>query len=326
MGVNQRRAAYIAIMILFGIAAVVSWVTSNTTGKVTAFSLTLLAFLSVLLQIPRIQNMSNDVLDTLERVIGRLLGWLGTLRLQAWLRQAVTNPKYLWTIVALLVMAFIIRGFWPTIPPHLTGVAPQACGGAFSDEFQGSLDSRWSKLNLSGSATYSTTQGFLSLSAPPDSDLNPTHHRNFSAPRLLQPISGDFTLSTRISSLSPRANWQGAGILIWQDQATFLRVELAVSEFRPLGINVQQSSRGSFTTVSSPIYYPLTTLPVELSVQKHGALFTVWWRVPGQHWQYVDKTDPRFDSSKLMAGLDLLVVYGAPRTTASYDYFMVSCS
>lgn len=51
-----------------------------------------------------------------------------------------------------------------------------------------------------------------------------------------------------------------------------------------------------------------------------------WWRVPGQHWQYVDETDLPFDSSKLTAGLDLLVAYGAPRTTASYDYSMVSCS
>src|SRR5690348_15172835 len=63
------------------------------------------------------------------------------------------------SFVLLLLMAVILIASlilqWFNILPHI----PQNCGGAFSDWFHGNLDSRWSWVNPSGNATYSTGQG-----------------------------------------------------------------------------------------------------------------------------------------------------------------------
>ena len=229
-----------------------------------------------------------------------------------WSRMIVSSSL----VVVVLMLGVIGRFVFPSW---------QSCGGAFSDAFHGSLDSRWNWVNPGGNATYSTAQGFLSLSAPPDSDIYPKYH-NFSAPRLLQHISGDFTLSTLISSFSPNTNYQSTGILLWQDRTTFLRVEIAFGLSGERGVDLQQNDDSEFSTVSSLKRHPTTAGSIELSIQKQDDHFTAWWRVPGQNWQSVGETDLHFDSSKLMAGLDLIADYSAPQTTASYSYFKVSCT
>lgn len=227
--------------------------------------------------------------------------------------------------IVILAVSLILE--WFDILPHISSptpsstpgpVMPQNCGGAVSDGFHGSLDSRWQWVNPSGSATYSTAQGYFSLSAPPNSDLYPRYN-NFSAPRLLQPINGDFTLSTLVS-FSPNTNYQSAGLLLWQDQTTFLRLEIAFGLSKKRGVTFQHDGQ----PLSTMDQHPTTAKSIELSIQKQGDHFTAWWRVPGQNWQSAGETDLHFKN--LMVGLDLIADYSAPRTTASYDYFMVSCS
>jgi hypothetical protein len=72
---------------------------------------------------------------------------------------------------------------------------------------------------------------------------------------------------------------------------------------------------------------PTTAGSVELRLQRQGNRFTASWRErPDQTWLSGGETDLHFDSQdSLMVGLDVTAAYGAPQTTASYDYFMVSC-
>jgi regulation of enolase protein 1 (concanavalin A-like superfamily) len=214
------------------------------------------------------------------------------------------------------------RSATPTVPGATSSQAvSQSCGSVFSDEFNATLDSRWNWINPNGSATYNlATKGFLSISTPPDSDLN--SGRNFNAPRLLQPISGNFTIET-VVTLSSTAFFQSAGLLVWQDQATFLRFELGYTDRN--GIVFQKGENGLFSGDLAPFDHHLTPgRPIALRVQRQGDHFTVAWHEPGQAWQIDGETDLHF--THLMVGLDLLATYNAPQTTASYDYFRVSCT
>jgi regulation of enolase protein 1 (concanavalin A-like superfamily) len=205
-----------------------------------------------------------------------------------------------------------------TVP---TTIPSEKCSGAFSDEFNSSLHSRWSWINPSGNATYSVTaQVLLSISAPPNSDLYPTD--NLNAPRLLQPISGNFTVETLVD-FNPIYSYQGAGILIWQDDAKFLRFERGYNNGQN-GIVFQKDDNGLFSNVSSLEQHPTQATRIELRVQRNGDHVTASWRVPGQDWQIDGETDIHFDSP--MVGLDLIAALSAPQTTANYDYFRVTCT
>lgn len=230
-------------------------------------------------------------------------------------------------MVSLLLEVFGLlphfRGSPGSIVSPTPGTRPQSsCGGAVSDGFYGQLNEKWQWVDPSSSADHHLDpQGPLSISASPNSDLYPPFH-NVSAPRLLQPITGDFTLSTLVS-LSLNKNYQSAGILIWQDKTTFLRFEIAFGLSKESGVTFQQDDHTAFSSISSIGQHPVAAGSIELRVQKQGDHFTAWYRVPGQSWQAAGETDLHFDT--LQVGLDLIADYSAPRTTATYDYFTVSC-
>src|SRR5947209_15120616 len=190
-------------------------------------------------------------------------------------------------VVSTFAFLALKRGSAPTTtvslsPASCSQVPLQSCRSAFSDEFNGNLDSRWTWIKPNGSATYNVaTNGFLSISTPPDSDLN--SGRNFNAPRLLQPISGNFTIET-VVTLSSTAFFQSAGLLVWQDQATFLRFELGYTDRN--GIVFQKGENGLFSGDLAPFDHHLTPgRPIALRVQSQGDHFTVAWHEPGQAWQ-----------------------------------------
>ncbi len=76
------------------------------------------------------------------------------------------------------------------------------------------------------------SEGGLRIVVPPTNhDLNPL--RGLSAPRVLQPVTGDFEVSVKVTSdLQPGTTavgkgspFNGAGLLIWEDAENFLRIE-----------------------------------------------------------------------------------------------------
>jgi len=209
----------------------------------------------------------------------------------------------------------------PMVP---TAVPSQKCSGAFTDEFNGSVNSRWRWINPGGNATYDvTTQGHLriSISAPANNDLYPLSNHN--APRLLQPISGNFTVETLVE-FNPSYYYQGAGILIWQDDGNFLRLERGYNGNN--GFLFEKVEKGVLTDIS-PLQYHLTTATqVELRVQVEGDHLTASWHGPDQEWQNEGETTMHFDNA--MIGLILVANYsqGASQTTAYYDYFRVTCT
>lgn len=210
----------------------------------------------------------------------------------------------------------------PTVP---TAVSSEKCSGASSDEFNGSFNSRWKWINPGDNATYGvTTQGHLciSISAPANNDLYPLTNTN--APRLLQPISGNFTVETLVE-FSPSYPYQGAGILIWQDDGNYLRLERGYNGSSGNGILFTKVEKGVLIDVSPFAYHLTTATQVGLRVQMDGDHLTAWWRGPGQDWQNDGETTMHFANATI--GLILAANYsqGASQTTAYYDYFRVRC-
>lgn len=199
-------------------------------------------------------------------------------------------------------------------------VRATSCGGTF---FNSKLDSEWTWIHPGEKATYRLTPAGLTLSAPPHSDLNPLHN-NLDAPRLLRPITGNFTIETQLV-FRPDTNWQSAGILLWQSPTTFIRFERAFGgksgmlfqEWDHEITSIMITHLGKYTTTSES---------VELRIQRQEDHITASWREDSQQdWQPVGDTILHFDT--LFIGVDLLDEYNTRQTTsASYSYFRVLCS
>src|SRR5712691_4754517 len=212
----------------------------------------------------------------------------------------------------------------PSRPPSPTPAATataNVCSRSFSDAFQGRLHPGWSWVNLGGNATNAITAHGLRIAAPPDADLSPSV--NEYAPRLLQSITGDFTIETRIS-FNPTAQFQSAGLLLWQDENTFLRFERAYYDKTSNGILFQKEENGKLANVTLLKDHPAPVSVVELSIRKSGNRLTASWREPEKDWQIDGEIAFHFDT--LMVGVDLINLSQAPLITASYSYFLVSCS
>jgi PKD repeat protein/regulation of enolase protein 1 (concanavalin A-like superfamily) len=95
-----------------------------------------------------------------------------------------------------------------------------------SDLFESpTLAPLWAWVDPLGDCNYSLTDqpGRLRIYAPDGGhDLN----LNTNAPRLLQPVSGDFAIQTQVT-ISPAYSYQGAGLLVWANADNYVRLERA---------------------------------------------------------------------------------------------------
>lgn len=96
----------------------------------------------------------------------------------------------------------------------------------FCDSFNtGMVDQRWTWTDPLRDSSYNQTEnpGYLRLSTP---DGNHDLHLNTNAPRLLQLAGRRFEVATQVSLLPTAEEYQGAGLLIWQDTNNYVRLEL----------------------------------------------------------------------------------------------------
>jgi regulation of enolase protein 1 (concanavalin A-like superfamily) len=163
------------------------------------------------------------------------------------------------------------------------------------------------------------TPGTLAITAPTNTDLNAT--TNYEAPRLLQPISGNFIIETQVQlAANPPSSFWAAGLLVWQDQNNFFRVELNTRTF-----DFEQELNGVFYHHASNALASatITTLQAELKILRSEDTFSAYYRLPGQAWQLINTASAHLQN--LQAGLLLVNVTGA-QFTAYYHYFKVTCS
>ncbi|GCE31356.1 hypothetical protein KDA_68400 [Dictyobacter alpinus] len=199
-------------------------------------------------------------------------------------------------------------------------VSPPDCGTAFSDDFQGNIHPGWTWVDPTNRSIYRiTAPGTLSITAPTNADLNA--QTNFQAPRLLQPIRGNFTLETLVEvAASPPLSFWEVGLVIWQDQDNFLRVGLNTRTF-----DFEQVANGVFRHNAPDALAGATirTSQAELKILRSNDTFSAYYRLPEKTWQLINTTNIHLQN--LQVG-PLLVNIAESPFTAYYHYVRVTCN
>src|SRR5262245_34580372 len=82
--------------------------------------------------------------------------------------------------------------------------------------------------------TVGAKDGKLTIKVPgTNHNLNPTYRYGTNAPRVMQPVTGDFTVQVKVTFSDPPGTtstvngrpFNGAGLLVWKDEQNFLRLE-----------------------------------------------------------------------------------------------------
>jgi regulation of enolase protein 1 (concanavalin A-like superfamily) len=207
-----------------------------------------------------------------------------------------------------------------TNPPTTT--TPTGVTPTFNDNFQGAWNTDWAWIDPNNDATYSLTahSGFLRLTVPEENDLAGV--ANYDAPRLLVPQNGNFTIETLVE-FDPQETYQGAGLLVWQDQDTFLRLEFG---FGGMGgeeknaVFVKQEE-GGLSLVGS-IDLPATLKSIELRLQRDGNQFTAWYRQAGGTWQEIGAAELNLNAT-VDIGITQVTQYTSSEISADFDYFKI---
>jgi regulation of enolase protein 1 (concanavalin A-like superfamily) len=158
--------------------------------------------------------------------------------------------------------------------------------------------------------------GFLRLSAPDGKDM---WVGNYDAPRLLRPVSGNFIIETPVE-FNPTTHYQGAGILIYQDDGNFLRLERGFGGLAPTGNSVSFVKEGEGLVGDA---VPIDATRVELRVQRVGNQFTAWWREPNKAWQQIGSTDLDLQPD-VQVGVLQVANWGGEQINADFDYVRIS--
>jgi len=227
-------------------------------------------------------------------------------------------------LVASLLGTLLVSGILPI--GHNTN-----CKG-LSDHFQQKDLGGWTWEDPSGASTYDfdNPEHYLHIYSPGavDEDLNPNNNTN--APRLLQPVDGDFSIETQIDFLQQPATFQGAAILIWQSQSKFIRLEISAWDNKYYGVNFVyydlSDPKGNFHDLGSKL---LATPPtVKLRLERRGAVFSAAWQQGTGAWNTIDKMYT-MTAGPVEAGLVLMnsaILHLKQRPAeALFYYFHFSC-
>ncbi len=209
--------------------------------------------------------------------------------------------------------------------PTASKATQPACVNTFNDQFNGpALNSAW-LWDAGKDGTYAQTSQGLTVTSPPGTDLRVW---NMAAPRVLRTVTGNFTASV-LTTFMPTKAYQGAGIILWQDENNFIRLEHGYA--RANGVTYEYSLNGKYVRIAdtfvdnNPARLPPNVTGVELRLQRHGNTFSAWMRQPNSDWQHINDSEIPFRTN-LMIGL--LVVNtedaGSP-ITATFSNFQMSC-
>jgi hypothetical protein len=201
-----------------------------------------------------------------------------------------------------------------------TGFVPNAsvASDGFSDQFNStSLSPGWTWVDPLGDSSYSLTAnpGHLRLYTP---DGGHDLYMNLDAPRMMQTITGDFTISTKVT-IDPQFNYQGAGLLLWQDANNYVRIERTLVS----GIDVWYRLNGQFGGSEEPYSASPT---IYLKILRIGDRTEALYSEDNVTWISLHVFGGFFLSESIQAGLVLINQWQDNPIWADFDYFAVAGS
>ena len=197
------------------------------------------------------------------------------------------------------------------MPSELTAATPDPASQSLCEEFNDpTLDPRWSWIDPRGDSSFSLSDqpGFLRISVHgSDHDL----YQNLNAPRLLQELAGDFSVTTMLT-IAPTANYQGAGLLFWQDENNYVRLERTLVQ----GIDLLYRIQGDYHAVE----IPFTSSTVFLRFTYAEGFLTGLYSEDGATWIEV-KTLTFPSSGRNLVGLVTVNEWQEASIFADFDFF-----
>lgn len=173
-----------------------------------------------------------------------------------------------------------------------------------------SLNSRWLWVNPLNDALYSLTEnpGYLRLRV---SGQGHDLYQNLNAPRMVQTVTGDFKVETKVT-INPVEIYQGAGLLLWQDENNYVRLERTLVN----GINWIYRIDGNYQTLEISYANSITYLQMQLM----GERLTSSYSEDGLTWTEIASVNFVNPGEKLV-GLDLINEWQDATIQADFDYF-----
>jgi regulation of enolase protein 1 (concanavalin A-like superfamily) len=146
----------------------------------------------------------------------------------------------------------------------------------FRDDFASKLEPGWQWIDPQGDSTMSldARPGFLRITVTGRHDLWPAN-REYSAPRLMRGVQGDFTVETKIDGPE---RWCG-GLLIWKDTNNFVRFERGI-HFRN-ELLFEGANNGEFLSVARDY---VVGDPTWLRLERRGSMVTASYSIDGAEW------------------------------------------
>ncbi|MCA5892518.1 Ig-like domain-containing protein [Isoptericola sp. NEAU-Y5] len=194
------------------------------------------------------------------------------------------------------------------------GAAPRP-DGAWVDQFDGdTLDARWG-IEREEASAWSLGDGALTLqSQPGDTYQGDANYENIF---MVDVPAGDFVAQTSLAA-TPVADFQGAGIIAWQDPDNYVRAGLThatVFADGPVGIETGTETGAVYSSTFAPRE---GSTGETLRLERVGDELTVWvW--DEVDWTQVASTSLAPDTTQV--GLYALAAGSAPSHEVVFDYF-----
>ncbi len=144
-------------------------------------------------------------------------------------------------------------------------------------------------------------KGVLRIKIPTKKDL---YGDNRTAPRYVKAITGDFQIETRVRFL-PKENYQGAGLLIYQDANNYMRFERAYGGVGGggEGIRIDAPDANGYRAIVTPGDIKTEAGEVDLKLVRVGKLFTAYWRLDEEsEWREVGEYQSDYPET-ILAGV-----------------------
>jgi len=206
---------------------------------------------------------------------------------------------------------------------------------SFIDNFDSAtLKSEWNIIDPYGGSIFSLTSmpGYLTISTtyPPNKDL--WQGVNFYSPRVMQAIYGNFTIETKLWAVL-NESVQSGGVLVWKNEANFLRLERA-QRYDYQEILFVGTINGVWSVSSPEVSNPGAILhvpninPTYLRLVRTGSIYSGYYSSDSLNWHFIANITMDTDYS-LSVGLYNVIrgdppIYSATSFTANFDYFRIS--
>ena len=206
---------------------------------------------------------------------------------------------------------------WCLEPKELSG---QFTRTVFSDEFdESALCSEWQWVDPRGDCSYDLASNVSWLEIRPASGSN-LHGGNLDAPRLIQEISGEFAIETKMTPGSQEIPTVG-GLLVWSDAGNYIRFERGMHRDNEIGLS--GNVRGKWEHVGRGMLVSEITY---LRLERVDSTFSAYCSSDGENWLTCGQVSfPAEDPVQVgIHAIGGVGVRGGDMATATlFDYFRV---